>query len=107
MGMVHASGWTESKRLTGGVWTLWPLEGSMWSPTPWAYSTHRMNAGWEGPPITPGVAMETNPSHNFWGDEEVGLVHSLTQQGGPLLSWGYFLLKQDRSQSYHASAPGF
>lgn len=64
-----------------------------------------MNAGW-GLPATPGVAMETNPSHNFWGNEEAGLAHSLTQQGGPLLSWGNFLLKQDGNQSHHAGAPG-
>lgn len=72
-----------------------------------ATSTHRMNAGWGGLPATPWVAMETNPSHNFWGKEEAGLVYSLTQRGGPLLSWGNFLLKQDGNQSQHASAPGF
>lgn len=72
------------------------------------HSTHEMNAKWGGPPATPGVAMETNPSHNFWGDEEAGLIHSLhsneeagrvhslhSEEAPPLLSWGNFLLNQD------------
>lgn len=41
------------------------------------HNTYQMNAKWGGPPATPGDAMETNPSHNFWGDEEDGLVHFL------------------------------
>lgn len=57
-------------------------------------TTHTgMNAGWRGLPYASGVTMQTNPSHNLWGDEEDGLVHSFSDIGRPLLLLGYFLLK--------------
>lgn len=64
------------------------------------YSTSSTMTGWGGLLGRSGVIMETNPSHNFWIDEK-----DQKYIGGHLFSWGNFLLKQDRHQSYEFSAP--
>lgn len=43
------------------------------------YSTRRADAGWGGSPAaTTGVTMETDSSHNSWGDGEDSPVYSDT-----------------------------
>lgn len=63
------------------------------------YSASSTTAGWGGLLGRSEVTTETNPSHNFWVDRKTRGI------GSHLFSWGNFLLKQDRHQSYESSAP--